>query len=45
MTLVRKLQKQKTHEVIIGMDHNLDLLKSHENEPTSDFIEMNLDKE
>ena len=35
------LKKQKDHEVVIG----LDLLKSHLNHPTNDFIELNLDRE
>ena len=30
---------------MIGLDHNLDLLKSHLNQPTNDFIELNLDRE
>ena len=29
--LVEKLKKQKHHEVIIALDHNLGLLKSHQN--------------
>ena len=43
--LLDKLKKQKDHEVVIGLDHNLDLLKSHLNHPTNDFIELNLDRE
>ena len=43
--LLDKLKKQKDHEIILGLDHNLDLLKSHLNQPTSEFIELNLDKE
>ena len=27
------------------MDHNLDLLKSYLNQPTNDFMDLNLDKE
>ena len=38
-------KKQKDHEVVIGLDHNLDLLKSHLNHPTNDFIELNLDRD
>ena len=30
---------------MIGLDHNLDLLKSHLNHPTNDFIGLNLDRE
>ena len=40
-----RLKKQKNHEIIIGLDHNLDLLKSHLNQPTNKFIELNLDRE
>ena len=43
--LLDKLKKQKDHEVVIGLDHNLDLLKSHLSHPTNDFIELNLDRE
>ena len=43
--LLEILKKQKDHEVVIGLDHNLDLLKSHLNHPTNDFIELNLDRE
>ena len=43
--LLDRLKKQKDHEVVIGLDHNLDLLKSHLNHPTNDFIELNLDRE
>ena len=39
------LKKQKDHEVVIGLDHNLDLLKSHLNHTTNDLIELNLDRE
>ena len=43
--LLDRLKKQKDHEIVIGLDHNLDLLKSHLNQPTNDFIELNLDRE
>ena len=43
--LLDKLKKQKNHEIVIGLDHNLDLLKSHLSHPTNDFIELNLDRE
>ena len=41
--LLNNLKKRKNHEIIIGMDHNLDLLKSHLNQATNDFMDMNLD--
>ena len=43
--LLSNLKKMKNHEVIIGLDHNLDLLKSHLNQSTNDFMDMNLDGE
>ena len=43
--LLNNLKQQKDHEIILGMDHNLDLLKSHLNQATTDFVDMNLDKE
>ena len=42
--LLDKLKKQKDHEIVIGLDHNLDLLKCHLNQPTNDFLELNLDR-
>ena len=41
--LVKSLKSLKGHEVIIGLDHNLDLLKHHTSPPTEDFLEFNLD--
>ena len=43
--LLNNLKQRKDHEIIIGMDHNLDLLKSHLNQATNDFMDMNLDNE
>ena len=43
--LFDSLKKQKNHKIIIGLDHNLDLLKSHLNSTTNDFLEINLDRE
>ena len=43
--LLNSLKRNKGHEIIIGFDHNLDLLKSHLNQPTNDFMELNLDRE
>ena len=31
--------------LIIGMDHNLDLIKSDKHRPTKEFIEVNLENE
>ena len=42
--LVQHISKLKQHEIVIGIDHNLDLLKSHKHPQTHDFIELNLRK-
>ena len=42
--LIQQLRNQKNHEIILGIDHNLDLLKSHQHQQTHDFIELNLKK-
>ena len=41
--LVQNLNKVKNCDVIIGMDHNLDLLKSSWHMDTQKFIELNLE--
>ena len=39
-----KLKNEPTHkEIIMGMDHNLDLLKIHQHKPTQKFLETMLD--
>ena len=40
--LLTNLRKCKHHELIIGLDHNLDLMKTHIHKQTSEFLEMNL---
>ena len=40
--LLNKLNKEK-NELILGMDHNLDLLKINHHKPTEEFLECNLD--
>ena len=42
--LLTNLKKRKDHEIIIGLDHNLDLLKSHLNQATNNFIDLNLNR-
>ena len=37
------MKKEKPSNIIIGLDHNLDFLKSTKHGPTNDFIEANLD--
>ena len=40
--LISSLKKCKYHEIVIGIDHNLDLMKTHLHKQTSDFLELNL---
>ena len=42
-SLLKKLNKIKEYDVIIGLDHNLDFLKSNNHRQTQKFIEVNLD--
>ena len=37
------LKKEKNKEIILGMDHNLDLLKSSTHHETQEFIDANFD--
>ena len=43
MTLLKKLKKLKQHKIILGIDHNLDLLKAHLHKQTNQFLENNLE--
>ena len=38
------LKKNRNHEIIIGIDHNLDLLKANSHPQTNEFLELNLKK-
>ena len=42
--LLQSLCKHKDHELVIGLDHNLDLLQSHQHSQTNEFLELNLKK-
>ena len=42
--LLHTLCKHKDHELIIGLDHNLDLLQCHQHSQTNEFLELNLKK-
>ena len=42
-SLVCAMKKENPKGIIIGLDHNLDFLKSDKHQPTSDFIQSNLD--
>ena len=41
--LLNKLNNTKEYDVVVGMDHNLDFLKSNNHRQTQKFIEANLD--
>ena len=38
------LKRNKHHEIIIGIDYNLDLLKANSHPQTNEFLELNLRK-
>ena len=40
--LLTKLKTLKHHEIILGIYHNLDLLKAHQHSQTNHFLEKNL---
>ena len=44
-TVLAKLKELKHHELIVGMDHNFDLLKSASNSTTSMFLNLNVDRD
>ena len=40
--LICSLKKCKHHEMVIRLDHNLDLMKTHLHKQTNEFLELNL---
>ena len=42
---ISKFSTDEERKLIIGLDHNLDLMKSDRHKPTKDFIELNLEHE
>ena len=44
-TVLAKLKELKQHELIVGMDHNFDLLKSASNNTTGKFLNLNVDRD
>ena len=44
-TVLTKLKEFKYHELIVGMDHNFDLLKYANNNTTSKFLDLNIEKD
>ena len=41
--LLKKIKKLKCHKIILGIDHNLDFLKTHLHKPMNQFLEKNLE--
>ena len=44
-SVLTKLKGLKNHDLIVGMDHNFDLLKSATNNTTSMFLNLNVDRD
>ena len=42
-SIIFAMKKMKPHSIIVGLDHNLDFLKSTKHSGTNDFIHSNLD--
>ena len=42
--LIMSLKRNRHHEIIIGIDHKLDLLKTNSHPQTNEFLELNLRK-
>ena len=42
---LKKFSLEEKRKLIVGMDHNLDLIKSDKHNPTKEFIELNLENE
>ena len=42
-SLISEIKKKRPSNIIVGLDHNLDLLKSDTHQLTNDFIQNNLD--
>ena len=40
---IEALTKNSEYKIILGMDHNLDLLKSHIHKKTQQFLNLNID--
>ena len=43
-SLIKRLQKIKSKGIVIGLDHNLDLLKHSNHSQTQDFLNLNLEE-
>ena len=42
--MIKQLKKENKKEIILGMDHNLDLLKSMIHKDTQDFLDLNFNE-
>ena len=42
---IKTWKRQKNHDLILGLDHNMDFLKSDKHTQTQDFLELNLDSD
>ena len=42
---INKFSIEEERKLIIGLDHNLDLMKNDKHKPTKEFIELNLEHE
>ena len=43
--LLKQLKMEKRTDILIGMDHNMDLLKMSKHKQTQSFLDMNLDED
>lgn len=43
-TLVKRLKQETSKELVIGLDHNMDLMKCHLNAATQRFVDVNLNE-
>ena len=43
--LLKKLKMEKNTDILIGMDHNMDLLKMSKHKQTQKFLDLNLDED
>ena len=44
-SIIKSLKQLKHHELILGLDHNYDLLKSAHNSNTGQFLNLNIDND
>ena len=44
-SLLKQLEKENDKDILIGMDHNMDLLKMSKHKHTQSFLDLNLDED